>query len=322
MIVVLLLLIGLPVLVLGLRLLFHAVDPRSYGPAGTPGIFEALVDLTAEFGFVVAAAVGATLGASDLGEGVFRQLVITGRSRVSLYLARVPAGLSILLPLVAIGFAMNCLVISYAGTPSPKSVNVNGYSIPGNLSKNGLEAWMEGHPNVAAGALGPGTPGAEGVLRSQPAPSDAYSTYLADQSAQSNPSISQMVKIGLWLELVIGTGLMAGLGLGALTGQRTISTVLMIVLQIIVTPILSMHVIPYFINGQRLIVGVALTQLRPAGLASPNGQGGGPGGHVIFGGRAALGIPPMATWAMVAVIVGWIVGWTVIGAWKMCTRDA
>jgi len=25
---------------------------------------------------------------------------------------------------------------------------------------------------------------------------------------------------------------------------------------------------------------------------------------------------------MIAVIVGWIVGWSVIGAWRMMTRDA
>jgi hypothetical protein len=28
------------------------------------------------------------------------------------------------------------------------------------------------------------------------------------------------------------------------------------------------------------------------------------------------------TWAMISVIVGWIVGWSVIGAWRMMTRDA
>ena len=42
----------------------------------------------------------------------------------------------------------------------------------------------------------------------------------------------------------------------------------MIVLQIIVTPILARTVIPYFIDGQRLVVGLAMDQLRPAGLAA------------------------------------------------------
>jgi hypothetical protein len=43
---------------------------------------------------------------------------------------------------------------------------------------------------------------------------------------------------------------------------------------------------------------------------------------VLFGGRGALGIPLMPTWAMISVIVGWIVGWSVLGAWRMMTRDA
>ena len=30
----------------------------------------------------------------------------------------------------------------------------------------------------------------------------------------------------------------------------------------------------------------------------------------------------MPTWALVTVIVGWITVWSVIGAWKMTTRDA
>jgi hypothetical protein len=68
-----------------------------------------------------------------------------------------------------------------------------------------------------------------------------------------------------------------------------------------------------------------MDQLRPAALApgNPGGPGGGPGpGGLLFGGRGALGIPPMPTWAMISVIVGWIVVWSVLGAWRMMTRDA
>ena len=116
---------------------------------------------------------------------------------------------------------------------------------------------------------------------------------------------------------------MVGLGLGSLTGQRTLTTITLIGLEIIVTPILANHVIPYFLDGQRLVVGLAMDQLRPAALATGTGPGGPVGpGRVLFGGRGALGIPPMPTWAMISVIVGWIVGWSVIGAWRMITRDA
>jgi hypothetical protein len=115
-------------------------------------------------------------------------------------------------------------------------------------------------------------------------------------------------------------GFIIGLGLGSLTGQRTVTVIILIALQIIVTPLLSGTVIPYFLDGQRLIIGVAMDQLRPAALISVTGHHG--PGRAILGGRGALGIPPMPTWAMVSVIVGWIVGWTGIGAWRMATRDA
>lgn len=323
MIALVLLSLALPVLVLGIRLLFHAVDPKSYGPAGSPGVFESLVDPIAEFGFIIAAAIGATMGATDLGEGVFRQLVITGRSRVALYLARIPAGLSIVLPLIALGFSMNCLVTSYAGIPQPTSIQVNGYAIPARLSEQELRAWAEDHPQEAAQAFFSGVRQPNGALErvSGNKVAEAYAVYSSDETTQSNPAINEMVKIGLWMELVVGVGFVVGLGLGSLTGQRTVSVILIIALEIIVTPILAAHVIPYFINGQRLFVGIPLTQLRPAGLAPPAGSPGGPR-RLVFGGRGALGIPPMPTWAMVSVIVGWIVGWTAIGAWRMQTRDA
>ena len=130
-----------------------------------------------------------------------------------------------------------------------------------------------------------------------------------------------MFKIGLWLELEVAIGFLVGLGLGSLTGQRTLSTILLIGLEIIVTPILARMQIPYFLNGQRLDVGMAMDQLRPAALAPATGGGPGPGG-LLFGGRGALEIPAMPTWAMISVIVGWIVVWSVIGAWRMMTRDA
>ena len=323
MITVALLTVGPPVLILGLRLLFHAVDPASYGPAGTPSVFSALCNLMAEFGFIVAAVLGAAAGTTDLTEGVFRNLVITGRSRLALYLARIPAGLAILLSAVALAFAMVCLVTSYEGTPQPTSVGVYGVTVPEHLDQAGLRSWLLQHPRQAAAGLplGPVTSAAQVRAAVDRNIASLYGDYTAAETGGSNPAINEMAKIGLWIELEAGIGFMVGLGLGSLTGQRTLTTIVMIALEIIVTPLLAAQEIPYFLDGQRLVVGVAMDQLRPAGLAAASGRPGGPG-RVLFGGRGALGIPPMPTWAMISVIVGWIVGWSVIGAWRMMTRDA
>jgi len=330
LIVTALLTAGVPVLILGIRMLFHAFDPASYGPAGSPSLFQDLSNLIAQFGFLVAAAVGAAAGTSDLSEGVFRNLVITGRSRLALYLARIPAGLAILLPIVALAFTIVCLVTSYAGVPDTASVSVGGVAIPLHLDQAGLRSWIQAHPHQAAIAFGSPT-GPNG--RPVPTTGQAshltgtrlatfYSGYTSQEIAGANPAVNEMIKIGLWIELDIGIAFLAGLGLGSLTGQRTLSTIVLIALQIIVTPLLARVAIPYFLDGQRLVVGIAMDQLRPAGLAA--GQGGGPGGPggLLFGGHGALGIPPMPTWAMISVIAGWVVGWSAIGAGRMMTRDA
>jgi hypothetical protein len=330
MVVAVVLIVGPPVLVLGLRMLFHAIDPKSYGPAGSPSIFQDLCDPLASFGFIMAIAIGATVGTSDLSDGMFRHLVITGRSRVALYLARIPVGLSVVLPLVGLAFAIGCLVTSYAGTPQPASIPVGPASVPAHLSQAQLKSWITGHPEQAANAFenGPGPvsiSGLHSVVGS--GLSTTYDAYLSAENSTLNPAVNEMVKIGLWIELDVAVGFMVGLGLGSLIGQRTVPIILLIILQIIIIPALAATVIPYFLDGQRLLFGIALDQLRPAGLASGGPGPAGGGGHgivgrAIFGGSGALGIPLMPTWAMISVIVGWIVGWTGIGAWRMATRDA
>lgn len=319
MVVVGLLTVGLPFLVLGIRLLFHAFDPSSYGPAGTPDVFVVLSDTMAEFGFIAAAVLGASAGTTDLADGVFRHLVITGRSRLALYFARIPAGLGILVPLVAVAFAGLCLVTSFAAQSAASTIQLAGVSIPAHLSEAQLETWLLDHPAVVKEVLpvglATGTTDIRSLVHHDIGTID--SLYEANQPTLVYPAGSEMAKIGLWIELDILIGFLVGLGFGALTGQRTVVTVAMIVLQIIVTPILTQVTIPYFINGQRLVVGVAFDQLRPAYLST---VGTGHRGRAIIGGRT-LGIPPMPTWAMVAIIVAWLVGWTAIGAWQMARRD-
>ena len=223
--------VALPVIFYGIRLAYHLGDPARYAQAGAPNAFATAGTLMDEFGFIVAVALGATAGTADLTDGMFRHLVITGRSRLALYLARIPAGLSILLSLAAAGFTVACLVTAFLSSPQ------------------------------AAGAVTP-SPGA-------------------------------MAGAGLWLELDLIIGFTVGLGLGSLMGQRTVPVILLIVLEIIITPALAGHVLPHFLGGELgnvragpLRVGRAPRQQREARYRLQREEAGHRDAGQVAGGRA------------------------------------
>jgi hypothetical protein len=84
----------------------HTTDPAGHGPAGGSENFVSSIGLLSALVAVVSIVIGVTAGTGDLRAGVFRELVLTGRSRLSLFGARVPAGLAFLLPLVALAYAV------------------------------------------------------------------------------------------------------------------------------------------------------------------------------------------------------------------------
>jgi hypothetical protein len=129
-----------------------------------------------------------------------------------------------------------------------------------------------------------------------------------------------MIKAGLWLELEAAVGFTLGLGLASLMGQRTVPVILLIVFQIILTPILSGISIPHLQNLQRSLVGLAMAHLEPSGLAIAAALPGIAGGVGRPGAAQPL-LPESATQAAF-VIIGWLAGWTILGAWRMMTRDA
>ena len=94
------------------------------------------------FGFIVAATLGGTAGSADLTDGMFRHLVVTGRSRLALYLARIPAGLAIIVPLVAVGLHHRLRGVCLR---CADHAQLNGVNVPGNLSRAGFENWAADH---------------------------------------------------------------------------------------------------------------------------------------------------------------------------------
>ena len=93
----------------------------------------------------------------------------------------------------------------------------------------------------------------------------------------------------------------------------------MIIYEIIFRPVLlSMKLqIPHLINLQRsLVVELAVAHFEPGGIGFNYGIVHGPAGL-----RDSSSLLPESTVVAVFVLAAWLVGWTVLGAWRMATRD-
>ena len=105
--------------------LLHLANPAKHGPAGGIANLGHGAFLISMLGAVAAAIVGAMAGAGDNEAGVYRDLVVTGRSRTALFLSRIPAGLAFLLPFVAAAYALAAVVsVAFAGGLATPGVNV------------------------------------------------------------------------------------------------------------------------------------------------------------------------------------------------------
>jgi len=115
--VVSLLTVGAVVITYAVMELLHVANSAKYGPAGGVTNLGHVAFLLTMLGAAAAAIVGATAGSGDLDAGVYRDLVVTGRSRLSLYASRIPGGLAFLLPFVAAGYALTAVAsIVFAGS--------------------------------------------------------------------------------------------------------------------------------------------------------------------------------------------------------------
>jgi hypothetical protein len=342
MIAMIVVIIGVPTIFLVIRLVAHAVDPKSYASAGGYDIFT---NLTAGvmfiFAFIMAATLGCTAGSIDLTEGMFRHLVVTGRSRVALYFARIPAGLAIVVSMVAVGFVIVCTVCVVA---APKTLEYNGVAVPQGLSSSAFDTYAANHVGLVLcnfnyhgprtinvpcqydrktgrGEIGNPKNAPTGVTfpSAQKLQSDAIvvakQNYYAYSREFVSPSGGLMLRTGLWLELEAAIGFIVGLGLGSLLGQRTVAVIMMLVYEVILTPLLARAAIAHLINVQRGLVGLATAHLEPAALPQVFGGGNGPQ-------SAGSALIPETRVVAVCVIVGWIVVWTALGARRMATRDA
>ena len=128
-----LLTVGSVLVAYAVLLALHAANAVRHGPAGGAENLKNLSWLLTMIGGVAAVMVGTTAGSQDRAGGVFRDLVVTGRSRRTLFNVRVPGALAVYLPLLATGFAL-AVAGSYAfagglATPSLHDVAHHGLAV-------------------------------------------------------------------------------------------------------------------------------------------------------------------------------------------------
>jgi ABC-type transport system involved in multi-copper enzyme maturation permease subunit len=100
----------------------HASDASLYGPAGGVDAFQRAVRaLGLYFGALAAILVGTEAGTADVSSGVFRDLVTTGRSRLALFAARVPAAIAVPLAFTVAAFllSLGAAFVFAGGLPTP-----------------------------------------------------------------------------------------------------------------------------------------------------------------------------------------------------------
>src|SRR5580704_19115873 len=108
----------------------HASNPVKYGPAGGVQNFSDGLRVIALFtGPLAAILIGVEAGTGDASAGVFRDLVVTGRSRLALFATRVPAALALCWAVTLTGFLLLVIgSIAFASNlPTPEtSLILNG----------------------------------------------------------------------------------------------------------------------------------------------------------------------------------------------------
>lgn len=103
----------------------HSSSPATHEPAGGTHNYTTGVRLLGGlfFGPLVAILIGVEAGTSDTGAGVFRDIVVTGRSRLALFASRIPAALALCWAVIVAAYILIIIgTFAFAGnlpTPSP-----------------------------------------------------------------------------------------------------------------------------------------------------------------------------------------------------------
>jgi ABC-2 family transporter protein len=113
-------------LMFGFAAVEHASNPAQNGPAGgLEGFHRTLKLLGLLFGPLTAILIATEAGTADNASGVFRDLVATGRSRLALFLVRLPAAAAVSLAFIGAAYALALIgTFAFAGGTATPSVSL------------------------------------------------------------------------------------------------------------------------------------------------------------------------------------------------------
>jgi ABC-type transport system involved in multi-copper enzyme maturation permease subunit len=128
MAIALLIAVGAISIVFTVNAIRHGANPQTVGPAGGITNFQDATDFLGSVAIVVAAMIGVTAGAGDAELGVLRDLVATGRSRVTLFASRAVASVIVTVVIMALAMAaVTVFSVVFAGSaPTPSLSEIVG----------------------------------------------------------------------------------------------------------------------------------------------------------------------------------------------------
>lgn len=101
--------------------IYHLSNPIKYTPIGGVSGFRKLVLILGELTIIPTSILGSTAGAQDMESGVIRDMIVTGRSRLSIYILRVEGSVLVwVIPELVAYLVGLAIVFGFAGgSPSP-----------------------------------------------------------------------------------------------------------------------------------------------------------------------------------------------------------
>lgn len=170
MAIALLIAVGSVGVIFAVRAVRHGVNPTTVGPAGGVQAFQDATDFLGLIGVVVAAMIGVTAGAGDAELGVLRDLVATGRSRITLFASRAAGSVLVTVTVLAAALVVvTGLSVALAGSARVPSLSeivqrdaaVLGFAASGALVCAGIASFVRTRGPMMASVI------AFGVLISQ-----------------------------------------------------------------------------------------------------------------------------------------------------------